>query len=59
VGDHAGRTDAALIEAAGDDPHAFGELYDRHAAEIYGWARRAGLAEPDALELVSELSARA
>ena len=54
-----GRTDAELIAAAADDPGAFGEMFDRHATAAFGWARRAGLAESDALELVSELFARA
>jgi RNA polymerase sigma factor (sigma-70 family) len=53
------RTDAELLDAAGRDPQAFGELYDRHAAGVYRWARGSGLAEPDALDLVSELFARA
>ena len=54
-----GRTDAELFEATGRDPEAFGELYDRHAEGVYRWARGAGLAEADALDLVSELFARA
>jgi RNA polymerase sigma factor (sigma-70 family) len=53
------RSDAQLIEAADRRPHAFGELYDRHAAQLYRWARRSGLGEADALELISELFARA
>lgn len=57
--DHSTRTDAELLEAAGQDPSAFGELYDRHAAELFRWGRRAGLTESDALDLVSELYARA
>jgi RNA polymerase sigma factor (sigma-70 family) len=51
-------TDAQLIATAGRDPAAFGELFDRYAARIDRWARRAGLSEADALELVSELFAR-
>src|SRR5262249_45711543 len=31
------RTDAELLLAAGRDPDAFGELYDRHAASILRW----------------------
>jgi RNA polymerase sigma-70 factor (ECF subfamily) len=58
MNDHT-QTDAELLEAAGRDPQAFGELYDRHAAGLYRWAKGAGLAEPDALDLVSELFARA
>jgi RNA polymerase sigma factor (sigma-70 family) len=53
------RTDAELLRAAGRDPAAFGELYDRHAAPILRWALRSGLDEADALDLVSELFARA
>jgi RNA polymerase sigma factor (sigma-70 family) len=53
------RTDAQLLGAAGHDPRAFGELYDRHAAGVHRWARRAGLGDADALDLVSELYARA
>jgi RNA polymerase sigma factor (sigma-70 family) len=53
------RTDAELLEAAASDPPAFAELYDRHAEHLYRWARRAGLAHSDALDLVSELFARA
>jgi RNA polymerase sigma factor (sigma-70 family) len=53
------RSDAQLIEAADRRRHAFGELYDRHAAQLYRWARRSGLGEADALELISELFARA
>jgi RNA polymerase sigma factor (sigma-70 family) len=53
------RTDAELLAEAGHDPSAFGELYDRHAVGIFRWARRAGLVEADALDLVGELFARA
>jgi DNA-directed RNA polymerase specialized sigma24 family protein len=56
---HTIRTDAELLQAASEDPQAFRELYDRHSAELCGWARRSGLAEADALDLVSELYARA
>jgi RNA polymerase sigma factor (sigma-70 family) len=59
MGDPTTRTDADLIAAAATHPRAFGELYDRHAAGLYRWARRAGLTESDALDLVSELFARA
>ncbi len=59
MSDHAPRTDAELLASAGQDPSAFGELYDRHAPGIFRWARGAGLAEADALDLVSELFARA
>jgi RNA polymerase sigma factor (sigma-70 family) len=53
------RTDADLLRSAGRDARAFGELYDRHAESIYRWARSAGLGDADALDLVSELFARA
>ena len=52
-------TDAQLISAAARDPGAFGELFDRYAVRIDRWARRAGLSEADAVELVGELFARA
>jgi RNA polymerase sigma-70 factor (ECF subfamily) len=35
-----GRTDAQLMRAAASDAGAFGELYERHALEIYAWCRR-------------------
>lgn len=59
IDNHGTRTDAELLNAAGADQGAFGELFDRHAAGILRWARRAGLSEPDAFDLVSELYARA
>jgi hypothetical protein len=52
-------TDAELLVAAGRDPNAFGGLYDRHAASVLRWALRSGLSEADALDLVSEVFARA
>jgi RNA polymerase sigma-70 factor (ECF subfamily) len=52
-------TDAELLVMAARDPDAFGELYDRYSASAYQWARRAGLGEHDALELVAELFAQA
>ncbi len=57
--DHHARTDAELLEGAGVDPADFGELHDRHAEAIYRWARREGLSQADALDLVGELFARA
>ena len=57
--DHRTHTDAELLKAAAGEPLAFAELYDRHAEQLYRWARRAGLAHSDALDLVSELFARA
>jgi RNA polymerase sigma factor (sigma-70 family) len=59
MSDNGTRTDAELLASAGQDPAAFGELYDRHAGAVFRWARRAGLTEADALDLVSELFARA
>lgn len=59
MADHHAWTDAELLEGAGDDPAAFGELHDRHAETIYRWALRAGLSQADALDLVGELFARA
>jgi RNA polymerase sigma factor (sigma-70 family) len=53
------RSDAELLAAASRDPEAFGELYDRYAGPAFGWARRAGLGEADALDLVAELFAQA
>jgi RNA polymerase sigma factor (sigma-70 family) len=58
MSDYTGLSDAELLRATGRDPQAFGELYDRHAATIYRWARRSGLGEADALDLVAELFAR-
>jgi RNA polymerase sigma factor (sigma-70 family) len=51
--------DAELLTAAKRDPEAFGKLYDRYAVQAYGWARRAGVGEVDALDLVAELFAQA
>ncbi len=51
--------DAELLAAAKRNPEAFGKLYDRYAVRAYGWARRAGLGEVDALDLVAELFAQA
>jgi RNA polymerase sigma-70 factor (ECF subfamily) len=51
--------DAELLTAAQRDPEAFGKLYDRYAVKAYAWARRAGLGEVDALDLVAELFAQA
>ncbi len=59
MSNHPQRTDADLLDAAARAPEAFGELYDRYAAAAYGWARKAGLGEADALDLVAELFARA
>jgi RNA polymerase sigma-70 factor (ECF subfamily) len=50
-------SDAKLIADA--DPAAFAELFDRHAAALLGWARRSGVSNADAVELVAETFARA
>jgi RNA polymerase sigma factor (sigma-70 family) len=59
MGEQARMRDAELLTAAKRDPEAFGKLYDRYAVLAYGWARRAGLVEADALDLVAELFAQA
>ena len=45
--------------AARREPEAFGVLHDRYAEPIFRWARRAGLPEADAFDLVGEVFARA
>jgi RNA polymerase sigma-70 factor (ECF subfamily) len=52
-----GRTDAALVREAGDDPAAFSELYLRHVEAVYGWFRRR--LEWAASDLTAETFARA
>lgn len=53
------RTDAELLDAAGHDPAAFRELYDRHAVAVHAFAlRRVGSPEA-ALEITAETFARA
>jgi RNA polymerase sigma-70 factor (ECF subfamily) len=53
--DLANATDAELLAAR--DPDAFALLYDRHAAQLYGWARaRVG---EHAADLAAEVFARA
>jgi RNA polymerase sigma-70 factor, ECF subfamily len=54
---HRHAADAKLIADA--DPTAFAELFDRHAAALLKWARRSGVADTDAVELVAETFARA
>lgn len=56
--DHRTQSDAELLKAAAGEPLAFAELYDRYAEQLYRWARRAGLNQSDALDLVGELFAR-
>ncbi|HEY6835887.1 MAG TPA: RNA polymerase sigma factor [Gaiellaceae bacterium] len=52
-----GEPDAALLQAARDDPSAFTALYARHAERIHAWfARRIGWAAAD---LTAETFARA
>jgi RNA polymerase sigma-70 factor (ECF subfamily) len=51
------RSDSDLIRAAAHDAAAFGELYERHAAAVFGWfERRLGWAAAD---LTAETFARA
>jgi RNA polymerase sigma factor (sigma-70 family) len=57
--DQRARTDWELLSAARRHPEAFGDLYDRYAEPVYRWARRAGLPEPDAYDVVGEVFARA
>jgi RNA polymerase sigma-70 factor (ECF subfamily) len=53
------RTDAELLRAARTDPHAFRELYDRHASRVYGYhLRRSGEADA-AHDLTAETFAQA
>jgi len=59
MGEQAMVRDAELLAAAKREAEAFGKLYDRYAVQAYGWARRAGLGEADALDLVAELFAQA
>ena len=59
MSDYTRLTDAELLAASGRDSQAFAELYDRHASGVYRWARRTGLEESDAVDVVAELFARA
>jgi RNA polymerase sigma factor (sigma-70 family) len=56
---YASRTDADLLDAASRDPDAFVALYDRYARAAARWAIRAGIPEPDAVDVVAELFAQA
>jgi RNA polymerase sigma-70 factor (ECF subfamily) len=53
------RSDAALLRAARTDPHAFRELYDRHADGIYRFQLRRTRDTDAALDLTAETFARA
>jgi RNA polymerase sigma-70 factor, ECF subfamily len=50
----AGDCDAALAEAAKDDPHAFGELYERYYARVYRYVYHR-LANPTDAEDITAL----
>jgi RNA polymerase sigma-70 factor (ECF subfamily) len=52
------KTDAQLIADARADSEAFGDLYRRHAPNVYGWLRRRA-PEADASELTAETFAQA
>ena len=45
---HVTRTDAELLGAARQDPHAFREFYDRYAAWMRSWFVRQTGSEPAA-----------
>jgi RNA polymerase sigma factor (sigma-70 family) len=53
------RTDAELIESAGQDPQAFREFYDRYAVWIRSWFVRHTGSEPASLDLTAETFAQA
>jgi RNA polymerase sigma factor (sigma-70 family) len=53
------RTDAELLHAAGQDPQAFRELYERYAAWMRSWFLRHTGSESAALDLTSETFAQA
>lgn len=53
------RTDAELLEAAGRDPQAFREFYDRYAVWIRSWFMRHTGSEPASLDLTAETFAQA
>jgi RNA polymerase sigma factor (sigma-70 family) len=53
------RTDAELLKAASEDPHAFREFYDRYAVWIRSWFVRHTGSEPASLDLTAETFAQA
>jgi RNA polymerase sigma-70 factor (ECF subfamily) len=56
---HVKRSDAALLLAARTDPHAFRELYDRHADGVYRFQLSRTRDAEAALDLTAETFARA
>lgn len=52
-------TDAELLAAAGDDPGAFGVLYDRHARAVLGFLHRRTDSAETAADLCAETFAAA
>jgi RNA polymerase sigma-70 factor (ECF subfamily) len=53
------RTDAELLKAAGQDPQAFREFYDRYAVWIRSWFLRHTGSDPASLDLTAETFAQA
>jgi RNA polymerase sigma-70 factor (ECF subfamily) len=53
------QSDAELMRAAREDPAAFGEVYERHAARIFGFHRGRCRDEHAALDLTAETFAQA
>jgi RNA polymerase sigma factor (sigma-70 family) len=53
------RTDAELLKAAGGDPQAYREFYDRYAAWIRSWFVRHTGSETASLDLTAETFAQA
>lgn len=57
--DHSELTDAALLQAAIDDPHAFGQFYDRHAQPVLQFLYRRTDSGETAADLCAETFAAA
>jgi RNA polymerase sigma factor (sigma-70 family) len=55
----AAASDASLLAAAGQDPDAFRELYERYAEAVHGYFVRRTGSRPAALELTAETFAQA
>src|SRR5581483_9398871 len=53
------RTDAALLTAAGEDPVAFREIYERHAAGVHRYLHRCTRDVEAAYDLTAETFAKA